>query len=436
MTRFNFTKASISKLNPDASGIVTYHDTKEKGLSLYVTKGGAKTYFIRKRVNGKDERIILGSFPVMTCEQARRKALIIKGVVADGKDPNEERHRLNQEITFGELFDEYMIRYSKKHKKSWKYDEREINKFLPHWFGRKISTINQQEIRLLHEQVREDNGLYQANRLLERIKAIYNKAIEWGWQGSNPAHYIKKYREQSRDRFIQPVELPCLFKALDAETNETARDYIWLSLLSGARKANVLAMRWDEINWSRQEWRIPDTKNNEPVTIPISQRANEILIARHENKSSQWVFPSPRNSNKHLADPKKTWERVRKQATIFYWQKHPEYNDVIKQALASLDESLSIHRQYLAIVTYAEKKGIELPSGLMDLRLHDIRRTMGSYQAINGASLAIIGKSLGHKSQQATQVYSRLNLDPVRASMEQAFDSMFALQNDEKEKHS
>lgn len=220
------------------------------------------------------------------------------------------------------------------------------------------------------------------------------------------------------------------------ETNEAARDYIWLSLLSGARKANVLAMRWDEINWTRQEWRIPDTKNSEPVTIPISERASKILKARHNDKISLWVFPSPRNTKKHLADPKKTWERVRKKATIFFWQKHPEYNDVIKQALSSMHKNLSIHRQYLTIIAYAEKKDIELPLGLMDLRLHDIRRTVGSYQAINGTSLAIIGKSLGHKSQQATQVYSRLNLDPVRASMEQAFDSMFALQNDEKEKHS
>lgn len=45
---------------------------------------------------------------------------------------------------------------------------------------------------------------------------------------------------------------------------------------------------------------------------------------------------------------------------------------------------------------------------------------MGSYQAIAGASLAVIGKSLGHKSQQATQIYARLHNDPVRESMEKA----------------
>ena len=63
---------------------------------------------------------------------------------------------------------------------------------------------------------------------------------------------------------------------------------------------------------------------------------------------------------------------------------------------------------------------------LENVRLHDLRRTMGSYQTMTGASLTVVGKTLGHKSQQATAVYARLNLDPVRASMEAAVDMMMA----------
>jgi integrase len=59
----------------------------------------------------------------------------------------------------------------------------------------------------------------------------------------------------------------------------------------------------------------------------------------------------------------------------------------------------------------------------VDLK-HDLRRSMGSWQAINGASLAIIGRSLGHKSPQATAIYARLHLDPVRDSMERAAEAM------------
>jgi len=65
-------------------------------------------------------------------------------------------------------------------------------------------------------------------------------------------------------------------------------------------------------------------------------------------------------------------------------------------------------------------------AGLDNVRLHDLRRTMGSYQTMSGASTAIVGKTLGHKSPASTAVYARLNLDPVRQSMENAVSAMLA----------
>jgi integrase len=59
-----------------------------------------------------------------------------------------------------------------------------------------------------------------------------------------------------------------------------------------------------------------------------------------------------------------------------------------------------------------------------NLRLHDLRRTLGSYMAMNNQSLQIIGKVLGHKSPAATQIYSRLAFDPIRQAMENAQASM------------
>ena len=65
-------------------------------------------------------------------------------------------------------------------------------------------------------------------------------------------------------------------------------------------------------------------------------------------------------------------------------------------------------------------------AGLQDVRIHDLRRTLGSWQARNGASLLLIGKSLGHKTPQATAIYARLDLDPVRASVSAAASAMLA----------
>ena len=316
--KINFTKSTIEKLPTPKKGLSYYKDSKEKGLSLYITANGVITFFVRKRINGRDERIIIGNFPEMSLENARKQALIIKSEAAQGINPNQEKNNLKQEITFGDLFSEYMERYSKKYKRSWKYDEREINKFLPHWFKRKISTIANQEIRILHEKISDENGLYQANRLLERIRAIYNKAIEWGYKGDNPTKNIKKFKEESRDRFIQPDELPRFFKALEEEENQIAKDYIYISLYTGARKGNVLAMRWDEINFTSQEWRIPKTKNGDPVSLPLVDEALVVLNKRQKENQKldlndlqkQWVFPSILSGSGHLADPKKAWKRI------------------------------------------------------------------------------------------------------------------------------
>lgn len=387
--KINFTKLNLEKIIPPIKssskkgGVFdTYYDLKEKGLVILVSNGGAKTFYLYKKINRTPVRVKLGDFPTMTIEKARKKAVDNKSIINSGKNPLEEKNKTKFDTTFEIMFEEYLERYSKKNKLTWRDDKREVNKFLSHWFQKKSSSITKQEIQILLEKIREENGLYQANRLFERIRAIYNKHIEWGWTGVNPTIGIKKFKELSRDRFIQPDELPRFFAALQEELNITVRDYIWISLLTGARKSNVLAMKWDEISFIRKEWRIPYTKNGESLTIPLSDHAIEILNNRPKN--SEFVFPSKLSSKGYLQDPKKAWSRILNKADI------------------------------------------------VDLRIHDLRRTLGSWQVATGASLPIIGKSLGHKSQTATAIYARLNLDPVRESVNKATTAMFALMHDNK----
>lgn len=424
---FNFTQALIKKLPIPSKGREYYKDEKEKGLSLYITPTGNVTFFVRKRIHGKDERIILGNFPELTVEDARKEALKAKASVAGGKNPNQEKQKLRWDISFGEMFNQFMERYSKKFKRSWKYDEREVNKFLSHWFSKKASQISKQEIQRIHDKIYSKNGLYQANRILERIRAIYNKAIEWGWEGVNPTIGIKKFKEKSRDRFLQANELPCLFEALAEEENDIARDYILLSLLTGARKNNVLSMRWNEINFEAKVWRIPETKNGEPLTVPLTEQAIEILRERRilnkaVTSNDVFVFPGMGKEG-YLADPKKPWKRICQRATVKLWQMDKVLMGIINKMVTKDPQNIS--QLYKNIVHVMQKEGIELPTGLMDIRLHDLRRTLGSWQAATGATTAIIGKSLGHKSQQATAIYERLNIDPVRASVERATEAMF-----------
>lgn len=375
--QINFTKVGLESLPIPPKGKREYHyDAKTKGLAIQVTGAGAKTFYVYRWVKGRPERIRLGNYPDLTIEQARRKAMEVNGEIAKGENPNDKRRALREEMTMNELFSMYLERYAKIHKRSWKNDQAQFNRYLTPWAKRKLSTIGKADIQILHAKIGKEAGIYASNRLLALLHTLFSKATDWGWEKANPAHGIKKFKEQSRERFLEADELPRFFQAVAEEPNETARDYFLVSLLTGARRSNVLAMRWDEINFERATWTIPVTKNGEAHTIPLMPEVVIILEARRQaNGDSKWVFPGPGASG-HLVEPKKAWARILKRA------------------------------------------------GIEDLHIHDLRRSLGSWQAATGANLSIIGKTLAHKNVSTTAIYARLNLDPVRDSMQLATRAM------------
>ncbi len=371
-----FTKRKLDSLKPEAKA-ATYHDTETTGLKLTISKAGTYTFMVYRKIKGRPERIKIGNFPTVTVEQAQKEAGIINGLIAKGLNPNDGLRADRAELTLGALFDEYLETHAKPEKKSWRNDESNYRNHLSHWKNKKLSQINKKDIKALHLKIKKNTGLYQANRVLSLIKVMFNKAInEWElFEGKNPANGIKKYKEVSRERFLQPDELQKFFESVADEENETIRDYILISLLTGARRSNVLAMQWEEISFQRAEWRIPETKNGSSHTVPLTAQAMQILTQRDSAKESNYVFASHGRTG-HLVEPKKGWVRIKERA------------------------------------------------GIKDLRLHDLRRSLGSWQATTGASLPIIGKTLAHKNVSTTAIYARLNNDPVRESMEKATTAM------------
>lgn len=385
--RINFTKAALERITPpvkpdDSSGgkYDTYHDTGEKGLVLLVSNGGAKTFYLYMRINSQPKRVRLGAFPDWSIEKARKEAQKAKGLIADGKDPHAEKQRKRTEGNLATFFnDQYLTLHAKKHNRSWQKDKSSFDQHLKPLHNKPLSEITRNDIQAIHSAIGKNSGVYSANRVLAVLHAVFNKAIEWGWQGVNPAHGIKKFKERSRERFLQPEELPRFFAALDAESNKDMRDYFMLLLLTGARRRNVGAMHWKDISLELATWTIPETKNGESYTVNLPQDALELLRNRLHTKETGWVFPSATSKSGHIEEPKSAWKRILQRA------------------------------------------------GIEDLRIHDLRRTLGSYQAISGASSFIIGKSLGHKSSAATEIYARLNADPVRESVEKALSAMFGV---------
>ena len=287
-----------------------------------------------------------------------------------------------------------------------------------------------------------------ANIAVKLLRALFNKAIEWElWNKPNPANGIKLFREYSRERFLQPDELPRFFKALADEENETIRDYILMSLLTGARRSNVLEMRWDQVSIERREWRIPATKSGVPHVVPLLPEATAILERRQTERdtaaaekarddaspdakaeaATEYVFPGVGAAG-HLIEPKKGWRRILDRAELYQlieWLADARSWDrkQIEDAMGAADHRKALKEAREAVKALGKAPG---PARIRDIRIHDLRRTLGSWQAATGASLPMIGRTLQHKNVSTTAIYARLNLDPVRASMEKAATAMFA----------
>jgi len=374
---------NIKALPIPTDGKRTYHyDNKVPGLGIMIFPSGTKTFFLYKRVDGKPDKIKLGRFPDMSPEQAVNAAYKLMGEISEGANPNNDKKKFRAEMTFDKLFDRYLNEYAKPHKISWTDDLYYYQKFLNKFDKKKISDINRQDIEKMHNHVKEVSGLYAANRLLALTSKIFNKAIDWGFEGINPALRIKKFKEQSRDRALQATEIGAFFEALNEEPNLILKSYFYMSLLTGARRSNILSMRWDQITFGDPtEWKIPLTKNGESHTVILVPQAVEILNELKGLFDSPWVFFSQASKSGHIEEPKSAWKRILTRADI------------------------------------------------TDLRIHDLRRTLASWQVKTGASSFVIGKTLGHKDKHATAIYARVSKDVARESMENAVNEMFKYSN-------
>jgi integrase len=381
--RVKFTKRALAALPvPGEHDRLIVFDTHTAGLGFVVFSSGIRSFFHRRFVRGMAQRTTLGRFEDLSIDQARGEASKLNARIAAwklsgyrGESPFEKRP---DAATFGELVEKYIERHVQGHAY---HPERAIpevrwavNKYLASWKNRKLDALSHSDVVNLHEDVGRKHKVT-ANRLVQLIRRLFNWAAapDVGLhRGQNPARHIKLFHESKRTRFLKPAELPLLFAALRQEPNAALRDYVNLALWTGARRGDVLSMRWQDLGLEDNRWEIPHPKNRNPYIVPLTPEAAKILRDRRAlANGSEWVFPSKRGRTGHITNLKRSWKRLLTRAGL------------------------------------ADK----------DLRQHDLRRTLGSYQAAGGTSLSIIGKSLGHRSLAATAIYAQLDLDPVRGSV-------------------
>lgn len=372
--KINFGKRTIDALPLPSEGRARYHDTGSRFLYLDIFPSGRKTFLYVRKLEGKMKFLKIGDYPDMTPSEARAKADEQSRDVSKG-EPLTTSKRAGK--TFLDLFNDYLENYLKPEKnrkgtRTWPEDLRVFKVYLPTLHKMPIKHLTPQIVRNLHKQLAKERGEFTSNRAIELIGRTFNYAIKQGAYILNPTTGLKKYTEKTRDRYLDEIEIGRFFKGL-GKLDAVWQDFFKLALFVGARRANLQAMKWEDIDIERRIWTIQadEFKTGEKTEVVLSDEACEILIRRLEYSKSEYVFPSHGKSG-HIVEVKAAWK------------------------------------------TLLEKSGIK------DFHVHDLRRTFGSFQANAGTSLQIIGKSLGHRSTDATEIYARLALAPVRESVEKA----------------
>ncbi len=161
-----------------------------------------------EKTNGRSDKLFIGRYLDVSVEQARARAMSFHADLAVGHNQVEEKRTLNCEMTFGGLFDLYLERHMLKSRKTAASTKSSFNVWLAHWKDRKLSTISRESVELLHAQFAKQRGKYVANRAIQLISAMFNKAILWKiWKQDNPARGITKFAEFARERIPREDEI-------------------------------------------------------------------------------------------------------------------------------------------------------------------------------------------------------------------------------------
>lgn len=270
-------------------------------------------------------------------------------------------------VTCDDAFAQWLSRYGQLQTKTWGVQQYRWKKYIsPLWGKTQMRALSSNDISGL--LVLHKNHPTLANRLVQLVGSVWTKCARWGYVGGdNPCKHVTKNRLQSRTRYLPKSDLLRVLSALDSVPNQQAAAAFKLLIYTGCRKMEVLSLRWSQIDLDAKVLTLHNTKGARTHVLPLVDEAVEVL--KGLRKTSPFVFPSNSKCG-YLLWPSRTWARVLRMTK------------------------------------------------LEDVRIHDLRRTLGSLLAQDGESTLRIGDVYDHQSEAVTRVYARLNVDSKRETLE------------------
>jgi len=372
--RIRLTDAGVARLRPREREYTVW-DTRTPGLGVRVRPSGGTSFVLLRKTNGRSARLSLGSVTSMRVDDARRQCHALMA--------NPDTVPLTKRTPKVPLFREFAAGpWKEAHFPRYKPSSRNgmnsvlNSQLLPAFGATPLDRITRTEV--LHwfdAYSRTAPG--GANHALRILRQILEFAIARGQISINPARNVTMNRRAALTRFLSRDELQRLHHALERHARTGAQrarqaDIIRLLLLTGCRRGEILALRWNDVDGDTIA--LGDAKTG-PRKVYLNAGARRI-IERQPRGQSAFVFPSPRNPE-HSHDPYlPLWDRVRTEA------------------------------------------------GIEDVRLHDLRHTMASYAVMNGVPVPVVSRLLGHSNVRMTLRYAHLADRDIEAAAERVGAAM------------
>ncbi len=283
---------------PPSGNRITYEGN---GFGVRITAAGARAFVLNYRVDGRERRITIGSYPAWSVAAARTQAAKLRQQADLGKDPLLERQRRRGADTVFELAERYINEHAKAHKRSWKEDQRRLNKHvLPVWSARKVEDVTRRDVDALVSRIARDTPI-EANRVLALVRKMFSFALDKAIVEAHPCLRMRAPgKETARDRALQtPADLQLLWQITGGgEWADTmpAREAAALRLLvlTGARVSEIASMPTLELDLIANEWHLPAARNKgkRDHLVPLVEEA--VVIVEAQPRQGRYLFQGSR----------------------------------------------------------------------------------------------------------------------------------------------
>lgn len=440
MNKIKLTKTTVEKLPfADKGKQVDYYDSELDGFGVRVSATGKK-YFVRAHIGNRRVRVMLKNTKLVSAEEARKEALSRLGEMAQGVDPNQverEKHRQAEEklrkekqqsVTLQAVLDDYLQKGKLKPRTVKTYHDL-FRLYLADWLDRPATEITRDMVKHRHQDIASGKRQRQvfkkkadtkqgeikkvedskrregaADNCFRTLRAVLNYAFEdeeGGTLYANPVAVLSSrkrkawYKVDRRRTLIKNSDLPAWNKAVEALDNPITRDFLLFLIHTGLRRNEAAGLRWDQVDFQEGCFTIPDTKNGEPHTLPLSDYLINLMMQR---KTEAWpdnpyVFPSTGKSG-YLQEPKRAIDAVTL-ATGITFTCHD-----LRRTFATIAESLDLSGYTVkALLNHKQQVG-DVTGGYIILNVDRLREPM---QKITDAIQERIRKQHGQVvSMQAT----------------------------------